>query len=170
MLADSVLLVNEIRVIKRDGSTVAFDAEKIRAALAKAHLKDHLGQFWVPGKTVLSQSERHMVDTVTELVCVAVSRPPNHVIHIEQIQDLVELELVRHGWHRVARGYVLYRAARNRLRIDESVHSGESIGAVLPADDTDTPRPSIEDDQVDFDLAGVKRPGDPGLEACDACQ
>ena len=40
-------------------------------------------------------------------------------IHIEEIQDQVELELMRAGEYKVAKGYVLYREERRRIREKE---------------------------------------------------
>ena len=42
-------------------------------------------------------------------------------VHIEEIQDQVELALMRSGFHDVARSYVLYREERNKARNDQKV-------------------------------------------------
>ena len=101
--------VPDLKVIKRDGAVVAFDASRIKLALTRAF------------QAVEGAAETYRLhDTVarlTEAVCSAVARRPNGAaVHIEDIQDQVELALMRDGEHQVARAYVLYREARARER------------------------------------------------------
>ncbi|RFA31461.1 ribonucleoside-diphosphate reductase subunit alpha [Alkalilimnicola ehrlichii] len=101
-----------LRVVRRDGSVTDFDPNKIRVATTKAFLA-------VEGDSATGSQRIHeLVDTLTEQVVAALSRrqPANGSIHIEDIQDQVELALMRGEHHKVARAYVLYRAERARER------------------------------------------------------
>ena len=98
----------QIRVIKRNGTVVTYDDSKITVAITKAFLA-------VEGGTAAASSRIH--ETVAKL-CQQVSAtfkrrmPSGGTIHIEDIQDQVELALMRSGDHKVARDYVLYREQR----------------------------------------------------------
>ena len=102
----------QLRVIKRNGSVVPYDDDKIQIALTKAFLA-------VEGGTAAASSRvRELVAKLTRQVTSTYQRrmPSGGTIHIEEIQDLVELALMREGEHRVARDYVLYREERARIR------------------------------------------------------
>ena len=101
-----------LRVIKRNGAVVSYDDDKIQVALAKAFLA-------VEGGTAAASSRiRELVAGLTEQVSTTFKRrlPSGGTIHIEEIQDQVELALMRSGEHKVARDYVLYREERARIR------------------------------------------------------
>jgi ribonucleoside-diphosphate reductase alpha chain len=104
-------LVVNYMVIRRNGNVVPFNAEKIRVAIANAFLKDADGVLYHAGHNELSQAEREQVDTVTRQVVETLFRRKSEggAIHIEDIQDQVELRLMRSGQHEIARNYVLYR-------------------------------------------------------------
>ncbi|RMD79655.1 MAG: ribonucleoside-diphosphate reductase subunit alpha [Gammaproteobacteria bacterium] len=100
------------QVIRRNGKLTAFDATKIQVAMTKAFLA-------VEGGTAAASRRVH--DTVEALTREVVSaltrrRPEGGTFHIEDIQDQVELALMRAGHHKVARAYVLYREERARER------------------------------------------------------
>ena len=102
----------QLRVIKRNGAVVPYHDDKIQVALAKAFLA-------VEGGTAAASSRiRELVAGLTELVSSTFTRrlPSGGTIHIEEIQDQVELALMRSGEHKVARSYVLYREERARIR------------------------------------------------------
>ena len=102
----------EIRVMKRNGSVVGFDATKIVVAMSKAFLA-------VEGNTAAASNRIHeTVERLTAQVMDTFRRrmPSGGIVHIEDIQDQVELCLMRNGEHRVARDYVLYREERKRAR------------------------------------------------------
>ena len=102
----------QLRVIKRNGSVVPYDDDKIQVALTKAFLA-------VEGGTAAASSRvRDVVAKLTSQVSATYQRrmPTGGTIHIEEIQDLVELALMRQGEHKVARDYVLYREERARVR------------------------------------------------------
>ena len=100
------------KTIRRNGSVVAFEPGKISVAMSKAFLAVAGSQ----GAT--SARIRDQVAHLTEQVVSALMRrkPEGGAIHIEEIQDQVELALMRSGEHDVARAYVLYREERSRQR------------------------------------------------------
>ena len=100
------------QIIRRNGAVVAFEPNKIAVALMKAFLAVHGTQ------GAASASVRETVDSLTETVVRALlrSRPGGGTFHIEDVQDQVELGLMRGGHHEVARAYVLYRERRAQER------------------------------------------------------
>src|SRR5487761_2567546 len=100
------------QIIRRNGAVVSFEPNKIAVALMKAFLAVHGTQ------GAASASVRETVDRLTEGVVRALlrSRPGGGTFHIEDVQDHVELALMRGGHQDVARAYVLYREARNQER------------------------------------------------------
>ncbi|CAH1903844.1 Ribonucleoside-diphosphate reductase subunit alpha [Candidatus Nitrotoga sp. HW29] len=102
------------KVIRRNGSVVAFEATKITVALTKAFIA-------VNGEA--SSRVRELVNQLTGTVVNALLRrhPHGGTLHIEDIQDQAELALMRSGEHDVARAYVLYREERARERAKEKV-------------------------------------------------
>jgi len=100
------------QTIRRNGSVVSFEPNKIAVALMKAFLAVHGTQ------GAASASVRETVDALTEAVVRALvrSRPGGGTFHIEDVQDQVELGLMRGGHHEVARAYVLYRERRSQER------------------------------------------------------
>jgi ribonucleoside-diphosphate reductase alpha chain len=100
------------QIIRRNGAVVAFEPSKIAVALMKAFLAVHGTQ------GAASASVRETVDALTEAVVRALlrSRPGGGTFHIEDVQDHVELGLMRGGHHEVARAYVLYRDRRAQER------------------------------------------------------
>ncbi|WP_423229739.1 ribonucleoside-diphosphate reductase subunit alpha [Thermithiobacillus plumbiphilus] len=100
------------KVIRRNGGVVAFEPGKIAVAMSKAFIA-------VEGGTgAASARVRDVVARLTEQVVQTLMRrqPGGGNFHIEDIQDQVELALMRSGEHEVARAYVLYREARARER------------------------------------------------------
>jgi len=105
-----------IQVIRRNGQVTHFDPNKIMVAMTKAFLA-------VEGDAAAASSRIHdRVAELTEQVVGALTRrlSGGGTVHIEDIQDQVELALMRAGEHRVARNYVLYREARARERAAKS--------------------------------------------------
>ncbi|MDN3576975.1 ribonucleoside-diphosphate reductase subunit alpha [Chitinimonas viridis] len=105
--------VAEYKTIRRNGAVVPFEPLKISVAVTKAFLAVH------GGAAAQSASVRETVQRVTDLVVNALMRrkPEGGAIHIEDIQDQVELALMRSGEHDVARAYVLYRERRHQERL-----------------------------------------------------
>jgi len=105
------------QIIRRNGAVVSFEPSKIAVALMKAFLAVHGTQ------GAASASVRETVDGLTEAVVRALlrSRPSGGTFHIEDVQDHVELGLMRGGHHEVARAYVLYRERRSQERVKQGI-------------------------------------------------
>src|SRR5689334_3862776 len=106
---------SEYKLIRRNGAVVAFEPAKISVAMTKAFLAVNGSQ------GAASARIREVVSGLTESVVGALMRrqPQGGTFHIEDIQDQVELALMRSGEHEVARAYVLYREQRSKARADE---------------------------------------------------
>ena len=114
---------DDYQVIRRNGAVVAFEPVKITVAMTKAFLA-------VKGEQATSSARvREMLDAMTDQVVYALlrSRPSGGTFHIEDIQDHVELSLMRSGEHEVARAYVLYREEHARKRAAEAHHYDHTI-------------------------------------------
>ncbi len=100
------------QIIRRNGAVVPFEPNKIAIAMMKAFLAVHGTQ------GAASASVRETVDGLTQAVVRAMvrSRPGGGTFHIEDVQDSVELGLMRGGHHEIARAYVLYRERRTQER------------------------------------------------------
>ena len=111
-----VIEPGKLRVIKRNGSVVNFDSSKIDVAITKAFLAVHTSA------AAASSSVQQKVKELSKSVFETFSNrmPSGGTIHIEEIQDQVELALMRTEELKVARAYVLYRAERTRVREEES--------------------------------------------------
>ena len=105
----------EFKVIRRNGKVTGFDPSKINVAMTKAFLE-------VEGRGAAASPRIHeRVEDLTDQVVRAVTRrmPGGGTVHIEDIQDQVELALMRSGEQKIARAYVIYREARARERADK---------------------------------------------------
>jgi ribonucleoside-diphosphate reductase alpha chain len=105
-------LLANYHLIRRNGAVVPFEPNKIAVAMMKAFLAVHGTQ------GAASASVRETVEELTQLVLRALmrSRPAGGTFHIEDVQDQVELGLMRGGHHEIARAYVLYRERRTQER------------------------------------------------------
>ena len=146
----------QLRVIKRNGTVVPYTDDKITVAISKAFLA-------VEGGNAAASSRIHTtVKQLTDQVSSTFKRrmPSGGTIHIEEIQDQVELALMRAGEQKVARSYVIYREARSQER---------KQGA---ASDIAEPHPSIRVTKAD----GTTQPLDMGRlntiisEACEGLE
>ncbi len=121
--------LSDYKIIRRNGSVVAFEPSKIAIAVTKAFLAVNGGQ------GAASARIREQVEQLTHTVVRALlrSRPNGGTFHIEDIQDQVELALMRSGEHNVARAYVLYREKRNQERAaQQSAVQEQAIDASIP--------------------------------------
>jgi ribonucleoside-diphosphate reductase alpha chain len=112
----------QLRVIKRNGTVVSFEASKISVAITKAFLA-------VEGGTAAASSRIHeTVAKLTEMVTATFKRrmPSGGTIHIEDVQDQVELSLMRAGEHKIARDYVIYREQQSVKRAARQSLSAET--------------------------------------------
>jgi ribonucleoside-diphosphate reductase alpha chain len=107
------------QIIRRNGAVVPFEPNKIAIAMMKAFLAVHGTQ------GAASASVRETVDGLTQAVIRAMvrSRPGGGTFHIEDVQDQVELGLMRGGHHEIARAYVLYREKRSQERAAKSTQA-----------------------------------------------
>ncbi len=129
------------RVIRRNGKVTAFDASKIKVAMTKSFLAVE------GGRAAASRRVHEIVDRLAEEVVQSITRrlSGGGTIHIEDIQDYVELTLMRAGEHKAARSYVLYREERARERAAEAasrpaaprsaLNVQRADGTVLPLDE-----------------------------------
>ena len=133
------------QIIRRNGAVVSFEPSKIAVALMKAFLAVHGTQ------GAASASVRETVDTLTETVVRALlrSRPGGGTFHIEDVQDQVELGLMRGGHHEVARAYVLYRDRRAQERARQGAQVVTAAQHVLHVTD--------RGQRVPLDLDGLRR-------------
>ena len=112
------------QIIRRNGAVVPFEPQKIAVAMMKAFLAVHGTQ------GAASASVRDVVDALTQGVVKALvrSRPGGGTFPIEDVQDQVELGLMRGSHHEVARAYVLYR----ERRAQERAHQVEQAKPPVP--------------------------------------
>ena len=104
--------LGQYRVIRRNGKVTAFDISKISVAMTKAFIN-------VEGGTAAASTRIHRtVEALSDQVLSALTRrmPDGGTVHIEDIQDQVELALMRAGEQKIARAYVIYREERSRER------------------------------------------------------
>ena len=112
----------DYKVIRRNGAVVAFEPSKIAVAMTKAFIAVRGGQ------GAASAAIREQVEKLTSSVVTALLRrqPAGGTFHIEDVQDQVELSLMRDGAHDVARAYVLYRERRSQERAREGAARTEA--------------------------------------------
>ncbi len=132
------------RIIRRNGAVVGFEPSKITIAVTKAFLAVKGGQ------GAASARVRELVEQLTENVVSALMRrqPTGGTFQIEDVQDQVELALMRSGEHDVARAYVLYRAKRMEERASQKAAvAAETAAPVLHVTDNGQQR-VLDMDQV----------------------
>ena len=115
----------QMKVIKRNGTVVPYDESKIAIAITKAFLH-------VEGPAAAASGRIHQtVSKLTAMVGETFRRrmPSGGSIHIEDIQDQVELALMRDGEHGIARSYVIYREDRARERAARKTPAAEADSA-----------------------------------------
>src|SRR6266436_7264477 len=106
---------SQYKIIRRNGAVVSFEPGKISVAVTKAFLAVE------GGHSAASARIRELVAALTDAVVSALVRrqPAGGTFHIEDVQDQVELALMRSGEHDAARAYVLYREERAKARSRE---------------------------------------------------
>ncbi len=125
-------------VIRRNRKQTSFDPSKITVAMTKAFLA-------VEGGNAATSSRIHkkVAELTDQVVDVLTRRTDSDTLHIEDIQDQVELALMRSGEHKVARAYVLYREEQKKKRAEENAETGvieeKHIVDVTLADGTKAP-------------------------------
>ncbi|HEY5994953.1 MAG TPA: ribonucleoside-diphosphate reductase subunit alpha, partial [Gallionellaceae bacterium] len=151
---------DQYKVIRRNGSVVPFEPAKISIAMTKAFIAVNGGQ------GAASARVRELVEQLTGAVVNALMRRQPHggTLHIEDIQDQVELALMRSGEHDVARSYVLYREARSQERGKARQEKQES-STVITVTDKGARRPLDVSDLsalIKSACAGLGDAADPG--------
>ena len=118
----------DYKVIRRNGAVVGFEPAKVSIAMTKAFIAVNGGQ------GAASARVREVVGKLTDVVVNALLRrqPSGGTFHIEDIQDQVELALMRAGEHEVARAYVLYREERARARAKQREIQGQTEPVAAP--------------------------------------
>jgi ribonucleoside-diphosphate reductase alpha chain len=126
-----------LKVIRRNGTVTPYDANKIAIAMTKAFLA-------VEGVNASGSPRIHeTVSNLLQKISQTFTRrlPTGGTIHIEDIQDQVELTLMREGEQKVARAYVLYREERRKIRdeqaeetADNQLHITLNDGKIVPLD------------------------------------
>ena len=117
------------KIIRRNGAVVGFEPAKISIAMTKAFIAVNGGTGRGVGARARAWSRK-----LTEGVVDALMRrqPSGGTFHIEDIQDQVELALMRSGEHEVARAYVLYREERTKERAQAARSAGRRTVAAQP--------------------------------------
>lgn len=128
---------SQFHIIRRNGVVVGFEPGKIAIAMTKAFLAVNGGQ------GAASARVRELVESLTAQVVNALvrNRPSGGTFHIEEIQDQVELALMRSGEHDVARAYVLYREKRSQERARSAPAPAEVEQPTLNVTDNGIQRP-----------------------------
>ncbi len=119
----------KLHVIRRNGKITPFDGDKIAIAMTKAFLAVE------GGHAAASVRIHETVERLTQIISATFKRrlPAGGMVHIEDIQDQVELTLMREGLQKVAREYVLYREERKRLRLaNNEAQTNLEIKVTLP--------------------------------------
>ena len=144
--------LSHYQIMRRNGAVVPFEPNKIAVAMMKAFLAVHGTQ------GAASASVREVVDELTQAVVRALmrSRPGGGTFHIEDVQDQVELGLMRGGHHEIARAYVLYRERRTQ----ERARQGAPVPTAAPALHV-----LVNGERVAFDADGLRRMVE---QACDS--
>ncbi|MDP1604779.1 MAG: ribonucleoside-diphosphate reductase subunit alpha [Legionella sp.] len=153
-----VIAPGSLKTIKRNGKVVTYDESKIKVAITKAFIAEE-------GANAAASNRIHQqVDEITKQVTQNFKRrfPSGGTIHIEDIQDQVELALMRNEQYKVARGYVLYREEHRKARAASSpkpAHDSKTLlitmsdGELKPLD---MKRVQVIVDEACRDLANVK--------------
>jgi len=131
----------QLKVIKRNGTVVPYTDDKISVALTKAFLA-------VEGGTAAASTRiRELVSALSDQVTGTFKRrlPSGGTLHIEDIQDQVELVLMRSGEHKVARSYVLYRDERSRARAEQTPVIPEANQSGYQVIDTDGTKQPLDE-------------------------
>ncbi len=150
---------SKFKVIRRNGKVTDFDQSKIQVAMTKAFLAVEGGQ------AAASRRVRETVEKLVEQVYMALFRhmPEGGTVHIEDIQDQVELAMMRAGEHKAARNYVLYREkqnekrARAKARADKKEPAVESPSEILHVIDEDGNRKPLDLDRIETIITEATR-------------
>jgi ribonucleoside-diphosphate reductase alpha chain len=96
------------KIIKRDGRIVTFDPERIKTAVRKSMVET--GKF----------SEAKLEKVISYVLSTIEKNFTDKIPHVEEVQDIVELSLMKYDLYDVAKAYILYRKERERVRKEKS--------------------------------------------------
>ena len=105
-------LLSSLVVVKRDGKAVSYDQSKIQVAVTKALIDVHGSD--------QAASTTHVATQIAEAVTEKILRRGRNSVSIEEIQDMVELELMRAEQYQVAKAYILFRQQRAQQRLQRA--------------------------------------------------
>ncbi|OYT42433.1 MAG: ribonucleoside triphosphate reductase [Candidatus Aenigmarchaeota archaeon ex4484_224] len=91
------------KIKKRDGRVVPFDKRKITIAVLKA-------------MKAVGEGDKKVAETIANEVVISLKRSGKAIPTVEEVQDLVEEALMKKGFYKVAKAYILYRALHNQIR------------------------------------------------------
>ena len=91
------------KIKKRDGRIVPFDKKKIRMAVLKA-------------MKAVGEGDEKAAETIASEVVSSLKKSDKVIPAVEEVQDLVEEALMKRGFYKVAKAYILYRALHNQIR------------------------------------------------------
>jgi ribonucleoside-diphosphate reductase alpha chain len=120
-----------LKTIKRNGKVVNYDDTKIKVAITKAFIADE-------GGTASTSDRIHQqIEELTRQITQVFHRrlPSGGAVHIEDIQDQVELALMRSGHYKVARAYVLYREEHRKARQKELQQASDNKALLITMPD-----------------------------------
>ena len=138
--------LQHVQVIKRDRSSFPFERDKIRNAITKCVID-------VEGLTSASSASRQgQVEEWAYHVCNHLQqRPHGNTFTIEEIQDAVELTLMRAGEHKLARSYVIYRDKRARIREENEFSSTQQVSIPLATEGKSKAASSVSSGDLYYD-------------------
>lgn len=141
--------LKHLEVIRRNGQKVAWNPEKIFNALYKAFLAENLERHDAPqGQDHNEATEK--ASKVSHQVVFEITSSGREVIHIEEIQDLVEKHLAQMGYHTIAKRFAAYRMERAQLRRRKVAEVETAL--VLPELVTDSLMARIDFALIDLDV------------------
>jgi ribonucleoside-diphosphate reductase alpha chain len=148
---DNSKIPTPFQVIRRNGTFSPFDSNKITVAISKAFVA-------VEGTTAAASRRIHeLVALLTEQIVDALSRraDSSRPIHIEDIQDQVELALMRSGEHRIARAYVLYREERHQERRKREAERPQKVTPQIQVRMTDGQLEALNEEALEEDIVAA---------------
>lgn len=124
-----------MNVIKRNGNIVEYDVEKIKQAIVSATDTNEI---------IHSNDFNILIESIENEIAECFT----NYISIESIQDIVENSLMKYGYTRTAKKYILYREERRRIR-DEKANSfftmEKEIKSILDTDNVENSNANVNE-------------------------
>ena len=131
----AVVPEHEALVRKRDGETVPFDRYRIYRAIENAFR----AELEVPREESIATQLSDQLRRITDEVVAQVSEEAlsSEGVHVEKVQDVVEMKLMQFGYYGVARRYIVYREEHRKARqlrgeADDASYEGPEISVLGP--------------------------------------